>query len=408
MLNRGVGLLLVLTVASACASTVSQPPPPFTADAATLDTPDVGPDVPNDDHPPRDVPDSGPSRLNVRSGIGHLRRLNGDPVAWGDDSALLGGMLTDAGVPPPGARTVPPLESRLLLGYGTACTFGTIGELRCWGRNELGQVGNGRYEPVLAPGSVILDEVIDVASNMTAWCALKRDGSVWCWGAYLGSLSVESGPGPNPVRIDLPAPIVRLFGGSTSAHFNGVDASGRVWCWGGDNSACLVDQDVRLRGVAIPPEPDVATIALGTTFSCALSTSGDVRCWGADALGLEPIGSGSGLLRTPTPAPDYRGAIALSAGGSFLCALMPSGQVICGGLSSYHGKLGFYEDGGRMYPPRPVRELDDVIEIGSSRDHNCALTRSDEVFCWGSNGLLSLGQPPPRRRSDLPLRIELP
>jgi alpha-tubulin suppressor-like RCC1 family protein len=116
----------------------------------------------------------------------------------------------------------------------------------------------------------------------------------------------------------------------------------------------------------------------------------------------------SSVPAVPTLAPDYHGAIALSAGRNFLCALMPSGQVICGGDSSQSGKLGYFQRSSGPYAPLPVPGLQDVIELGSGPSHNCALTRSDEVYCWGSNIFRQLGQPFPMMRFDGPVRLPLP
>jgi len=122
----------------------------------------------------------------------------------------------------------------------------------------------------------------------------------------------------------------------------------------------------------------------------------------------ESGGRPSERLLVPTLAPDYRGAVALSAGRDHLCALMPSGQVICGGSQSPSGKLGYFQRSSGPYPPLPVPGLQDVIEIGSGPSHNCALTRSDEVYCWGSNLFRQLGQPFPMMRFDGPVRLPQP
>lgn len=401
---------LALCFVSACASTVSQSATgPDVADAAIFDAPEAtvdqpSVDQPSVDRPPRDASVVVPSRLTIREGAAYLRRLNGTAVAWGDYSGPLGGVLSDAGLPAALPRAVPATAERLFVGRDSECSLDRDGNVRCWGENADGQLGNGSRVPAAAPGTIILDNVTELAPSLSAWCALRRDGSVWCWGSYLQGSGLE--PGVTPRRIEIAAPMERLFGTSTTDFFNGLDASGRIWCWGSGGSLCLVDRQTDLVAAEIPHVPDVISVVQGRGFSCALSSNGEVYCWGQVPLGI--MGPNNEDLSTPTVADAYRGAIALSAGRSFLCALMPSGEVICGGSQSPSGKLGYYQRSSGPYQPRTVPELHDVIEIGSGLNHNCALTRSDDVYCWGSNIYHSIGQPDGITRADIPLRLQLP
>jgi len=57
--------------------------------------------------------------------------------------------------------------------------------------------------------------------------------------------------------------------------------------------------------------------------------------------------------------------------------------------------------------PREVPGLTDVESVSAGVDHNCALTRSGEVWCWGRNWYGQLGDGTMSQRSR-PVRALLP
>jgi alpha-tubulin suppressor-like RCC1 family protein len=67
---------------------------------------------------------------------------------------------------------------------GHTCATGSTGEVRCWGGNMQGQVGDGtttsRSAPVMVVGP---EDVIEVAAGGRHTCARRASGSVVCWGA---------------------------------------------------------------------------------------------------------------------------------------------------------------------------------------------------------------------------------
>lgn len=73
--------------------------------------------------------------------------------------------------------------SRVVVGKEHACALTEGGELRCWGSNRAGQLGDGTTEdrpaPIVVPG---LDDIAFVAAGRLHTCAVTRDGQVQCWG----------------------------------------------------------------------------------------------------------------------------------------------------------------------------------------------------------------------------------
>lgn len=79
------------------------------------------------------------------------------------------------------------LASSVSVGEGFACSL-VDGKVYCWGKNSLGQLGDGttttRYSPVLVGiGSALEGKtVISVNSSGNSSCASTTEGKTYCWG----------------------------------------------------------------------------------------------------------------------------------------------------------------------------------------------------------------------------------
>ena len=55
--------------------------------------------------------------------------------------------------------------------------------MKCWGRNDSGQLGNGGKQDLWTPnGPDIVQGAISVVAGLDHTCALLLDGTVKCWG----------------------------------------------------------------------------------------------------------------------------------------------------------------------------------------------------------------------------------
>jgi hypothetical protein len=171
-------------------------------------------------------------------------------------------------------------------------------------------------------------------------------------------------------------------------------------CWGDGSSGKLGDGDTKIIGDDEHPGLSgqahvggaVAEIAPGGQHTCALLTSGAVRCWGRGGAALgygntETIGDDE----LPEAAGDVElgGTVTeLAAGETHTCALLPTGNVRCWGLGELgrlgHGNTTTIGDDEVPASAGDVNVGQRVIQISAGRRHTCALTASGRVRCWGA------------------------
>ena len=166
-------------------------------------------------------------------------------------------------------------------------------------------------------------------------------------------------------------------------------------------------------GCALPGADDdapesVASVAQATVYapvmdsgfrhSCAGKSDGTLYCWGYNGSG--ELGDGTIVTRsTPTLISGVTGAISIAAGDTHTCAVDSMNAVYCWGFNG-NGKLG---DGTFVDHRTPglistVSGLSGVVSVVAGYEHNCVLTSSGGVWCWGSNLHGQLGDGTTTRR----------
>jgi alpha-tubulin suppressor-like RCC1 family protein len=132
----------------------------------------------------------------------------------------------------------------------------------------------------------------------------------------------------------------------------------------------------------------VTAISAGGSFTCALTTAGGMVCWGANHFAT--LGDGT-TTDSPVPVPVSglsTGVAAISAGDDHTCAVTTAGALQCWGNNGW-GQLG--NDYGPpdywvSYVPMTVPGLSSGVASATAHgSHTCALTTAGGVLCWGSN-----------------------
>jgi len=293
---------------------------------------------------------------------------------------------------------------------------------------EPGDAGIDAKAVVDATGDAGAQQLeLEVSVGAHHSCARLPDGSVKCWGGNdLGQLglgdTLDRGAGPEQMGARLPP--VDLGPGRTAAQISaGLDHTcarldnGTVKCWGSNDSGKLGLGDPQPRGNmpgqmgAALPTVDLGVgrtalaISAGVNHTCAVLDDGSVKCWGLNTegqLGLGDTltrGDKPGQMGSSLPVLDLGAggrAVQVSAGlGDFTCVTLDGGSVKCWGYDANAIWTGPEKRGdgpGQMGANlEPVALGRNALQVVAGNNHACARLDNGSVKCWGQNAAGELG-----------------
>ncbi len=253
------------------------------------------------------------------------------------------------------------------------------GTVWAWGKNAVGQLGDGTTTNRLVPTPVSgLTEVTAIAAGYNHTVALKSNGTVVAWGI--------SG-------FVTPAPVPGLTG--VTAIAAGVDytvalkSDGTVAAWDDNNHGQLGDSTTTSRDIPTPVPGLTGVIAIAASFehTVALKSDGTVVAWGNNRGGQ--LGDGSSIDQlAPVPVPGLFGVSAISAGSEHTVALKSNGTVVVWG-SNNTGQLG--NGSANLFSFTPVQVLSGVTSIAAGYQHTVALKNNGTLVSFGNNYYGQLG-----------------
>lgn len=311
------------------------------------------------------------------------------------------GTLPAAAAPATPEATAP--ESELLAnvkaittGLAHACALTEDGGVKCWGRNQVGQLGNGTLFDWSRAANVtgLASGVAAITAGNYHTCALTTAGGVKCWG--LGMFG-QLGNGVNadqPIPVDVSSLASGVIGiAAGTLHTCALTTGGGVKCWGlndngqlGDGTTTSSNTPVDVSGLT----SGVTAIAGGGLHTCAVVTGGGVKCWGWNdygQLGNDTFTS----TTTPVAVVGLAGAVdTIAAGIAHTCAITTGGGLQCWGANAQRGQVGDGSTTDRKTPVDVVGLSSGVSAVDGGSAHTCAIIAGG-AKCWGGNALGQLG-----------------
>src|SRR5262249_32599144 len=130
----------------------------------------------------------------------------------------------------------------------------------------------------------------------------------------------------------------------------------------------------------------VADVQARSDITCALMTSGGVKCWGNNSVGQLGEGTHTTDQTTPTDGSGLSSRVShIGVGWNDACAALTAGGAECWGANQA-GEVGDGTSGMERDAPVPVHNLSATLsQISEGAAHTCAVTTAGALKCWGDN-----------------------
>ena len=334
----------------------------------------LGNGTPDDSTIPVDVVGLETGVVAIASGAVHTCALTteGGVQCWG----TIDSSSSTTPVPVVGLETG---VSAIAGGFHHACALTTSGGVQCWGLNAFGELGDGTIADSDTPvdvleepnGAPLSGAVAIAASGGFHTCALTAAGSVKCWGRNtVGQLGdgTSNNIRSTPVNVAGLEDVVAAVS-TGEAHTCALTTAGGLKCWGRNANGQLGDgttADSAAPVDVVGLESGVVAVTGAGLHTCALTTEGGVQCWGFNFFGQVDGTALPGTDRlTPVDVLSLSsGVVAVSAGGYHTCALTDTGAATCWGGDDY-GQSGDSDGDGCT----DFAEHGTTAALGGQRDH---------------------------------------
>jgi alpha-tubulin suppressor-like RCC1 family protein len=287
----------------------------------------------------------------------------------------------------------------VVAGRGFTCGVATNDAAYCWGENDFGQLGHGNFTDSDTAALVLGGHSFATMSAHVSFhaCGEAITGGAFCWGRdTLGELGNGTPGVTNPTPTSVTGG--HTFAGLSVGNFFtcGWEAGGNGFCWG-DNAHGRLGLGTAIDTSVTTPSPVTGGIAFsamsaGNIHVCGITSTGQMYCWGSGGNGALGHGDRSDVS-TPQQVPNSGTGLkftSVSAGADFTCGLTTAKEAWCWG-ANIHGELG---DGviDSSGTPNPTKVLGSGFEVLSAGFfHTCAVDTLGVVYCWGDNKDGALG-----------------
>lgn len=262
-----------------------------------------------------------------------------------------------------------------------------------------------------------------VTSSTAARCGLSLDSLAWCWGSDGPALGRGAAPVSHvPVAVAGGHKFRTLSAGGVieNGTMCGIASDGTAWCWGSNDWGKLGDGTLVASSsipVAVQAGASFAGVTPGIGFTCAVTTSGGLWCWGANNFGQMATGTPDTIRHQPAsislPGSPQMQQVALNSTSA--CALDSGGRAWCWGWNGHSG-LGranpvCTEEGVEtcIAPPDTVSGGHRFTMLSSNDEMTCGITVAGALWCWGWDRWVGrIGTGALITQTDVPVRALAP
>ena len=299
--------------------------------------------------------------------------------------------------------------TQIATGSGTTCAVSSGGAGYCWGQDANGELGNNSTTSGTVPvamttsGLGSAETLTQVSLGTNFGCALDSANAVYCWGL---NTSGQVGNPATGTHFLTPTPVTSQSTISAGYTHSCLIRNGRAYCWGdnsdgelGNNSTASSTVPVAVTTSGVLSGVILTQIVAGYFFTCALSSTGAVYCWGFNADG--ELGNNS-TTNSSVPVPVSTSGVLSGTSitqitadsGYNACALGTNGAAYCWGRNS-DGQLGNNTVTSSSVPvavsTAGVLSGVTLTQISVGNDLACALGSTGLAYCWGLNSNGELG-----------------
>ncbi|MEW6777548.1 MAG: hypothetical protein AB1405_14720, partial [Bdellovibrionota bacterium] len=276
------------------------------------------------------------------------------------------------------------------------CAIKTDGTLWCWGENGSGQLGNNSTTDNNVPVQEFsaANDWAFVGTGENHTCAVKIGGTLWCWGqGGFGQLG-QGAYAPSLVPVQEFAQTsdwAEVSGGAN--HTCAIKTDSSLWCWGEGGQGQLGSSgtfDTNFPSQEVTGATDWAQVSAGRNYSCAVKTGGSLWCWGTNGSGQ--LGN-NGTVPAPSPAREASLSsdwAQVSAGLTHTCAVKTGGTLWCWGQNQ-KGQLGDNSEFTSLVPVQEFSLAADWAKVSAGHFHTCAVKADESLWCWGWNDVGQAG-----------------
>lgn len=336
-----------------------------------------------------------PNITNMSLGKDYTCALNnsGNIFCWGKNSdGVFGNGTTIGSNSPVAGPTAGVPYTQISASDNSLCAVVNDGTVKCWGRNDFGQLGNGTNADSFVPVTVTgISSAVEVSSGENFHCARLTNATIKCWGqntyGQLGNLSTTNSNEPVLVSGISDSEALSL-GGSDSRHMCSLGSTNEVSCWGTNvhkETGLPTYEVAQTSPFVVSSASNAIRISKGTNHTCIVDLNNNVKCWGSNSDGQ--LGKGNILATVPIQIPGISAVDEVVIGEDVTCALT-GGVVKCWGKNN-SGQLGTGDFHDKAFPTTVIN-LSTVTSIsgGGLRDEftMCAEEPTSNFKCWGASG----------------------